>query len=37
MVGGRVFDEQPQLVARVGADASAADAREAPRIAELLL
>lgn len=33
IVGGRVFDENPQLVARVGADATARDPREAPRAA----
>lgn len=37
MVGGRVFDGRPELVRRVGADASASDAREAPAVAERLL
>jgi methanogenic corrinoid protein MtbC1 len=29
MVGGRLFVERPELVAKVGADAMAADARQA--------
>jgi len=37
MVGGRVFNDDPQLVARVGADTSAADAREAPAAARSVL
>lgn len=37
MVGGRVFVEHPELVPRVGADATAADGREAVVRAEELL
>jgi MerR family transcriptional regulator, light-induced transcriptional regulator len=37
MVGGPVISRQPQLVAQVGADGSAGDARDAPVIAERLL
>jgi MerR family transcriptional regulator, light-induced transcriptional regulator len=37
LVGGRVFDDAPALVKRVGADASASDAREAPAVAASLL
>ena len=37
MVGGRVFVEYPELVPRVGADATAADGREAVVRAEALL
>lgn len=37
MVGGRAFDEHPELVRRVGADSTARDAREAPEIATALL
>ncbi len=37
MVGGRVFNEHPELVARIGADASAPSAREAPSVALELL
>lgn len=33
MVGGRVFSEHPELVGRVGADTSAADARQATIVA----
>jgi methanogenic corrinoid protein MtbC1 len=33
LVGGRLFDESPELAARVGADATATDARSAPEIA----
>ncbi|MDX2194538.1 MAG: cobalamin B12-binding domain-containing protein [Gemmatimonadales bacterium] len=36
LVGGRIFSEHPELVDRVGADGSAADARQAPRVAALL-
>ncbi|HET7229887.1 MAG TPA: cobalamin B12-binding domain-containing protein [Longimicrobium sp.] len=36
MVGGRVFDQQPGLVRRVGADATAANAADAPRVAASL-
>lgn len=36
MVGGRVFDQQPVLVRRVGADATAASAADAPRVAASL-
>lgn len=35
MVGGRLFLERPELVARIGADAMAADAREAVLKAEV--
>jgi methanogenic corrinoid protein MtbC1 len=37
LVGGRVFSGQPELVARVGADATARDAPAALRIAEQLV
>jgi methanogenic corrinoid protein MtbC1 len=37
MVGGRVFNDYPELIGRVGADASAIDAREAPLVARALL
>lgn len=37
MVGGRVFTEHPELVAFVGADATAIDGRQAPIQAENLL
>jgi len=37
MVGGRIFNERPELVDRVGADASARDGQEAPRVAVTLL
>jgi len=37
MVGGKVFIDEPDMVSRVGADAYAVDAREAPRIARALL
>lgn len=37
MVGGPVFVAHPELVAQVGADATAADARQATRQADLLL
>jgi MerR family transcriptional regulator, light-induced transcriptional regulator len=37
LVGGRLFDDHPELVARVGADASASDARDAPIVARSLL
>lgn len=37
MVGGRAFDDDPRLVRRVGADATAGDARGAPAAAALLL
>jgi len=37
MVGGRAFDANPDLVRRVGADATAADAREAPEAAAALI
>ena len=36
MVGGKVFADDPTLVERVGANAAAADAREAPRVARSL-
>lgn len=36
MVGGTIFNEHPELVAQVGADATAVDGREAPRIAAAL-
>jgi len=35
MVGGRLFLERPELVARIGADAMAADAKEAVLKAEV--
>jgi methanogenic corrinoid protein MtbC1 len=37
MVGGRVFSDRPELVAQVGADATAADARQAVAQAQTLL
>lgn len=37
MVGGNVFNERPDLVALVGADATASDGREAPEQAKRLL
>ena len=37
MVGGRVFNDQPAMVARVHADASATDARGAPVLARRLI
>lgn len=37
MVGGNVFNERPDLVALVGADATASDGREAPEQAKSLL
>ncbi|MEO8333553.1 MAG: cobalamin-dependent protein [bacterium] len=37
MVGGRTFNDQPELVARVGADASAVNAELAPERARQLL
>ncbi len=37
MVGGKIFVDDPELVHRVGADAYATDAREAPQIARSLL
>jgi methanogenic corrinoid protein MtbC1 len=37
MAGGRAFNEQPDLLARVGADASAANAELAPEVARQLL
>ena len=37
VVGGRIFVEHPDLVARVGADGSAATAADAPRCARALL
>lgn len=37
MVGGRLFVERPEMVALVGADATAGDARQAPQQAEKLL
>lgn len=37
LVGGRIFVEHPELVARVGADGSARDAADAPRCARALL
>lgn len=37
MVGGSLFQRQPELVARVGADATATDARSAPAQAESLV
>ncbi len=37
LVGGRTFAEHPDLVARVGADAMAADARQAPQQAQSLV
>lgn len=35
MVGGRLFQERPELVAKIGADSTAADAREAVLKAEV--
>lgn len=37
LVGGRILDEQPELAGRVGADAWAADARQAPSVARAVL
>jgi len=37
MVGGQLFAEDPELASRVGADATASDARQAPLQAENLL
>lgn len=37
MVGGQVFNDRPQLVALVGADATAVDGRQAPQQAKHLL
>jgi MerR family transcriptional regulator, light-induced transcriptional regulator len=37
LVGGRVFNEQPALVQRVGADGTAADAKTAPTAAAKLV
>lgn len=37
IVGGVVFSDHPELVAQIGADASAVDGREAVRLAETLL
>jgi methanogenic corrinoid protein MtbC1 len=37
LAGGRAFNEQPDLVARVGADASATNAELAPEVARQLL
>ncbi len=37
MVGGKIFEGNPDLVAAVGADATAHDAREAPQQAERLV
>jgi methanogenic corrinoid protein MtbC1 len=37
MVGGRAFDGHPDLVARVGADASAPDAAQGPLVARTLV
>ncbi|MBS0240796.1 MAG: cobalamin-dependent protein [Proteobacteria bacterium] len=37
LVGGRIFTERPDLVAQVGADASASDARSAVAIADWLV
>ncbi len=37
LVGGRIFVEHPALVARVGADAGTADAKEGPQVATRLL
>lgn len=37
LVGGRVFNDRPTLVARVGADGSAGDAASAPQVARRLL
>jgi hypothetical protein len=37
LVGGKVFADDHDMVTRVGADASASDAREAPSIARSLL
>jgi methanogenic corrinoid protein MtbC1 len=36
LVGGRVFMDRPDLVARVGADATASDANEAVAISRKL-
>lgn len=37
MVGGKLIGERPELVAQLGADATATDGREAPQVAERLL
>jgi len=37
MVGGKPFTEDPELALRLGADATAADGRDAPRLAEALV
>lgn len=37
MVGGKMIDEHPELVAQLGADVTAGDGRQAPQIAERLL
>jgi methanogenic corrinoid protein MtbC1 len=37
IVGGRVFNERPDLVRRIGADGCAADARSAPEHARILM
>lgn len=37
LVGGRVFSDDPAMIERVGADAAASDAREAPIVARSLL
>ena len=37
LVGGKVFIDEPEMVARVGADGYATDAREAPQVARALL
>ncbi len=37
MVGGKVFIDEPDMVTRVGADAYAVDARDAPKTARALL
>jgi methanogenic corrinoid protein MtbC1 len=37
LVGGRVFNEHPELVRKVGADGSASSAREAPQVARELV
>ncbi|MES2523302.1 MAG: cobalamin-dependent protein [Gemmatimonadota bacterium] len=37
IVGGKVFSDDPDMIARVGADAYASDARGAPQVARALL
>jgi MerR family transcriptional regulator, light-induced transcriptional regulator len=37
LVGGRIFNDRPEMVARVGADGTAADGREAPGVAAALI